>query len=173
MTDQYNNENYNSELLEAHKARLRALEIQAAKFGDETPPHITTELRKIVATIRGLDTVDRLTPPASETIPNDKRQGERRRNVSTNDSATARMVATIQSTVAEVSNVRTEMRQHINDVRDDMQEAITGVRSEVTIGFSDMRQSIDRAIRNMLIGFGVAALIIVGFVAIIVWLVAK
>jgi tetratricopeptide (TPR) repeat protein len=43
------------EQLRAHESRLRVLELQAAKYGDATEPHITIEINEIRATIAGLE----------------------------------------------------------------------------------------------------------------------
>ncbi len=42
------------ELIAAHRERLRKLQIQAARYGDETPPHIATEIDRIEAELAQL-----------------------------------------------------------------------------------------------------------------------
>jgi hypothetical protein len=43
-----------AELIEAHQARRRKLQLQAARFGNETPAHILTEIEQIDAELQQL-----------------------------------------------------------------------------------------------------------------------
>lgn len=42
------------DLIQAHTERLRVLEVQAARFGDDAPPHIVTEIERIEAELAQL-----------------------------------------------------------------------------------------------------------------------
>ena len=47
MVSAASNADHAAKLAAAHRARLEQLEIQAAKFGNSTPPHILTEIEEI------------------------------------------------------------------------------------------------------------------------------
>jgi hypothetical protein len=57
------------EQLRAHRGRLRALELQAAKYGDATDPHIVNEIAEIRALVAPLEAqLIRATPAATRTV---------------------------------------------------------------------------------------------------------
>lgn len=92
----------------AHKRRLHRLEVRRAAEGLDTPPavlteieDITAELAGIAASITALDTVEKL-------IADSGSDALERRNLETRLHV---MVATVQATVAEFSN----LRKHVTD----------------------------------------------------------
>lgn len=192
MTDQTA---HNQELIAANMERLRILEVQAAKFGADTQPHILTEIASIRAVIQSLTTVEDLTPAPK---PYDKRQYERRQHANTNEQATLRMIATVQATVSEVGNVKADLRMQIADVRSDVGKQLDSTRADVRNQIADVKSlvddqigniqddlsafrkewridaqatqaKIDNFVRNLFIGLGVAVLF-VGVVVIIVYI---
>jgi chromosome segregation ATPase len=125
---------HNEALITANRERLEVLELQYARYGSDAPPHIITEISTIVATIRALTTVVDLTPDidldqSKEFIDRDK--VERRRDASTNEQATLRMIATVQATVAEVSNIRSTVRSEVSDIHDQISEVRADVREQL------------------------------------------
>jgi hypothetical protein len=44
------------DLLRTHQSQLRVLELQAAKLGDYTPPHVLTEIDRLTAAIASIET---------------------------------------------------------------------------------------------------------------------
>jgi len=139
---------HNQALIDANRERLQVLELQAANYGNDTPPHILTEMRKIVATMRALSTVVDLTPDvdpnaSATTIARD--QIERRRDASTNEQATLRMIATVQATVAEVSNVKSALKIET----DRLEEQITGVQNEVRNQLTDAKERVNIQIASI------------------------
>ena len=135
---------HNQALIDANRDRLQVLELQAATYGNETPPHILTEMRKIVATIRALSTVVDLTPeidPNADPSTIARDQVERRRDASTNEQATLRMIATVQATVAEVGNVKSALRADTNR----LEAHIADVRAQVATVQTDVRKQLDDA----------------------------
>lgn len=138
----------NEELIAAHKERLRVLELQAARYGNDAPPHIVTEISKIVAVLRALTTVADLTPNIDPNAPREdlaRDQIERRRDASTNEQATLRMIATIQATVSEVSNVKSTLRQEVSTLHDQ----VDSVRSEVREQLDDAKERVNEQIASI------------------------
>lgn len=206
MTDQAQ---HNQDLIAANRERLRVLELQAATFGNETPPHILTEINKITATIRALTIYDDLRP---DEPTGSQALAERRRDQNTNQEATLRMIATVQATVAEVSNVKSTLRQNtsdihqqitdirtslgtqINTVRTEVNETvktaiadtreivdtqlgaiddkISSVQTAVSSELADIKMTVNAFVRNVLIGLGIAVLVI-GFLVIAVTIILK
>lgn len=135
---------HNQALIDANRERLHVLELQAATYGNDAPPHIITEISKIVATIRALSTVVDLTPDVDPNVTPDVLkydQIERRRDASTNEQATLRMIATVQATVAEVSNVKTALRDQVSNIHDQ----ISGVINDISAVKADVREQLDDA----------------------------
>jgi hypothetical protein len=52
-------------LLRAYQPRLHALKLQAARFGDHTPPHVLTEIDDIRVKIDELEAELKATTPAT------------------------------------------------------------------------------------------------------------
>ena len=139
---------HNQALLDANRDRLQVLELQAATYGNETPPHILVEMRKIVATIRALTTVADLTPDIDPDQPQEvlaRDKVERRRDASTNEQATLRMIATVQATVAEVSNVKSAVRQDVQR----LEQQITDVQTEVREQLTDAKERVNHQIATI------------------------
>ncbi len=185
---------HNQALIDANRERLQVLELQAATYGNETPPHIITEISKIVATIRALSTVVDLTPDVDPNAAPDvlkRDQIERRRDASTNEQATLRMIATVQATVAEVSNVKSALKietdrleEQINVVQSGVREQLNDAKERVNIQIASIEASvasvqtvvltevqsihttIDRVVRNSLRAIGIIVLAL-GLVAIV------
>src|SRR6266496_2792052 len=143
---------HNQALIDANRERLQVLELQAATYGNETPPHIITEISKIVATIRALSTVVDLTPDVDPNAAPDvlkRDQIERRRDASTNEQATLRMIATVQATVAEVSNVKSALKietdrleEQINVVQSGVREQLNDAKERVNIQIASIEASV-------------------------------
>jgi hypothetical protein len=115
------NIDHTRKLIAAHRARLRQLELIEASRGSSTPPEITNEIEeisnditKLEASLGALNTVETLTSATIGTKDVDRRDSdnyEHRLSI---------MVATVQATVAELSNIR----KHVDDRFRELQSLI-------------------------------------------------
>lgn len=155
------NINHNEDLIAAHRERLNILQVQAARYGDDVPPHILVEIKRLIATIRALDTVETLTPDNEAT---DQR-------VQSNKQATRRMIATVQATENAASSIRSEVRQQISEVKTDLQYEMHLLREEVNNSLVHIRDDVKGTIDNIRRGlwqFARYVLLIIGIALVVV-----
>ncbi len=96
----------NNKLIELHRARLYALEEKQAQFGFNAPVEIDVEIDSIRATITALETVSDLARAAPVISP-DRRDTSQQMHY---------MIATVQSTVAEVASVKVFVRDELREM---------------------------------------------------------
>jgi uncharacterized coiled-coil protein SlyX len=116
-------------LISAHKRRLEDLEIKAATYGTATPPEITTEIEDIRLEIAKLQaSVDALTVVNDLRAEFEPTRAIDRRDRSNYEERLHIMVATVQATVAEFSNLRSFVHEGFKEIK--------WLISRLAIGFS-------------------------------------
>jgi hypothetical protein len=105
-------------LISAHMRRLAELEVKAATYGNDTPPDIITEIEdirldiaKLQASVTALEKVSELSTQYEQPRILDRRdQGNYEERIHI-------MIATVQATVAEFSNLRVFVKDQLADVK--------------------------------------------------------